>query len=226
MIFHMSRCGSTLISQMLKAIAGVAVFSEPSPVNSVVRAPEFGIDVCEEKHADWLRRIVRALGSALGQRAYFLKLDCWHAVDLPLFRCAFPSVPWIFAYRDPLEVLASHAAEPAEWDGSRLLEGRTIWIRRGCDSSRGSAEYRAHLLAGILRRVLECHRESEGHLVNYSQLPDWGWTTLPRIFELDPSAQEVAAMQEVATLDAKGSALTFAPERDRSGLARRRSFMR
>lgn len=212
LIFHMSRCGSTLISQMLKAVPGVAVFSEPAPVDAVVRASEFDIDLSEQQHAKWLRTIVRALGSSSSQRAYFLKLDCWHAVDLPLFRRAFPSVPWIFVYRDPLEVLASHAAEPAEWTDRGYLKAERFGFDAATIPPAALAEYRTHLLAGILRSVLEC---GGGHLVNYSQLPDYGWTTLPRTFGLDPSAEEIAAMQEVAMQDAKRSAFAFAPDTER-----------
>jgi hypothetical protein len=215
LIFHMSRCGSTLISQMLKEIAGVTVFSEPPPVDSVVRASEFGIDVSEEQHARWLRAIVRALGSGFGERAYVLKLDCWHAVDLPLFRRAFPSVPWIFLYRDPLEVLASHAAGPAEWTDRGFLKAERFGFDAAAIAPAALAEYRTHLLVGILRRVLEYGGEREGHLVNYSQLPEWGWTTLPRLVGVDPSAQEIAAMREVATQDAKRSAFAFAPDAER-----------
>jgi len=38
LIFHMSRCGSTLVAQMLKTLSGVTVFSEAPPVDAVVRA--------------------------------------------------------------------------------------------------------------------------------------------------------------------------------------------
>jgi len=214
LIFHMSRCGSTLISQMLKAIAGVTVFSEAPPVDAVVRAPELGINVGGDQHADWLRRIVRALGSggATGQRAYLLKVDCWHALDLPLFLRAFPSVPWIFVYRDPIEVLASHAFEPGEWTNPGYLSAERFGFDAAAIPPAALAEYRTHLLAGILRGVLDCGTELEGHLVNYSHPPEWGWTTLTRLFGLEPSAPEITAMQSVAAHDAKRPASAFVPD--------------
>jgi hypothetical protein len=181
----------------------------------VVRASEFGIDASEEQHARWLRAVVRALGSGFAHRAYVLKLDCWHAVDLPLFRRAFPAVPWIFVYRDPLEVLASHGAEPAEWTDRGFLKAERFGFDAAAIPPAALAEYRTHLLVGILRRVVEYAGEGEGHLVNYSQLPEWGWTTLPRVFGVDPSAQEIAAMRDVATHDAKRSAFAFAPDAER-----------
>src|SRR5262249_57696026 len=39
LIFHMSRCGSTLVAQMLAALAGNVVLSEPTPLDHVLRAP-------------------------------------------------------------------------------------------------------------------------------------------------------------------------------------------
>jgi hypothetical protein len=216
-IFHMSRCGSTLVSQMLKAIPGVTVFSEPPPVDSIVRAPERGIEVSEERRASWLRSIVRALGrgSNASQHAYFLKVDCWHALDLRQFLRAFPGTPWIFLYRDPVEVLASHSSQPAEWSLPGYLKSERFGFDATTIAPADLAQYRARLLAGMLRSVLECGNELGGRLVNYSQLPDWGWTTLPRVFGLDPSAQEIAAMQAVAGQDAKRAPLVFAADAER-----------
>lgn len=218
LIFHMSRCGSTLVSQMLKAIPGVTVFSEPPPVDSIVRAPERGIEANEERHAAWLRSIVRALGRGSGRgakRAYFLKLDCWHALDLTLFRRAFPGTPWIFLYRNPIEVLASHASQPAEWSLPGYLKAERFGFDASTLAPAALAEYRTRLLAGMLRSVLDCGVELGGHLVNYSQLPDWGWSTLPRMFGLDPSAEEIAAMQAAAVHDAKRTPLAFAADAER-----------
>jgi hypothetical protein len=217
LIFHMSRCGSTLVSQMLKALPGVTVFSEAPPVDSIVRAHEFGVDVNEERHAIWLRAIGRAIGrgGAQGQRAYVLKLDCWHALDLPLFRRAFPNSPWIFLYRDPIQVLASLASQPAEWNLRGYLKAERFGFDPASVPPAALTEYRTRLLAGIMRSVLEYGDELDGHLVNYSQLPDWGWSALPRLFGLDASAGETARMGEVAACDAKRSGVVFAPDAER-----------
>lgn len=217
LIFHMSRCGSTLLSQMLKALPGVTVFSEAPPVDSIVRAPEFGIDVSQERYSVWLRAMARALacGGAPGQRAYILKLDCWHAVDLALFRRAFPSVPWIFLYRDPIEVLASHALQPGEWTLPGYLKAEHFGFDAAIVPPAALGEYRTRLLAGILRSVLEYGDQSQGCLVNYSQLPDWGWSELPRLFGLDLSSAETAAMREVAACDVKRSGVAFASDAER-----------
>jgi hypothetical protein len=223
LIFHLSRCGSTLISQMLKAISGVTVFSEAPPVDAMVRAPEQGIDVTEEQHAEWLRWVGRALGrgGARGRGAYILKLDCWHAIDLEVFRRAFPVSPWIFLYRSPVEVLASHAAQPGEWTLPGYLKSERFGFDAAAIPPAALAEHRARLLAGMMRSVLEYGNELEGHLVNYSQLPSWGWTTLPQFFGLNSSAQDIEEMQRVAAKDARRSGVPFNPdpEKKRSNIS-------
>ena len=153
LIFHMSRCGSTLLSQMLKAISGVTVFSEPPPVDAIARAPDLGINVTEDQQAVWLRSIVRAIGQggATGQGAYVLKLDCAHVMELRLFQRAFPKVPWIFLYRDPIEILASHASQPAEWTLPGHLKADRFGFDPNAVAPAALTEYRTRLLRGMLR---------------------------------------------------------------------------
>jgi hypothetical protein len=109
LIFHMSRCGSTLISQMLAALPQALVMSEPSPVDAVLRARIGPPGLSEDEAVDWLRWIVSALGQprAAGQRRYIVKLGAWAILHLPLFRRAFPDARCVFVYRDPVEVIVS-----------------------------------------------------------------------------------------------------------------------
>jgi hypothetical protein len=113
LIFHMSRCGSTLVGRMLGALPGTLVISEPAPLDQVLRAKTHDPEVTDEQRILWLRALVSALGQRWhgDEQRYFLKLDAWHTLDLPLIERAFPGVPWVFLYRDPLEVLVSHHRE-------------------------------------------------------------------------------------------------------------------
>lgn len=118
-IFHMSRCGSTLLTQMLAAPPSDIVVSEADPIDAVVQARLRRPDLSQDRQARWLASIIGALGRKRrgDERAYFIKLDSWHSQELPLFRRAFPTVPWLFLYRDPVEVLVSHLRVP----GAQML---------------------------------------------------------------------------------------------------------
>jgi len=108
-IFHMSRCGSTLASQMLAALPRNVVISEAGSIHSVLRAKFREPSLTDEERADWLRWIVSALGQrrAGDEKHLFIKFDSWSVMDFPLIRRAYPAVPWIFLYRNPAEVLVS-----------------------------------------------------------------------------------------------------------------------
>jgi quercetin dioxygenase-like cupin family protein len=117
-IFHVSRCGSTLLTQMLATLPACVALSEPPVLDDFLRRRE-GVDAA----ADIVR--LRALVHALGQRRdprqrhLVIKLDSWHLRDLALFRSAFPDTPMVFLYREPLQVLASHRRQR----GPQMLPG-------------------------------------------------------------------------------------------------------
>ena len=103
-IFHMSRCGSTLICQMLAAAAKNIVISEATPIDSILRAHFRKANISDDQRVQWLQWLVGALGWQRHpeESNLFIKFDCWHTLFLPFIERAFPGVPWIFVYREPL----------------------------------------------------------------------------------------------------------------------------
>jgi hypothetical protein len=166
-IFHLSRCGSTLVSQALAALPGTVVLSEAAPVDSIIRAP----GVAAQQRARWLVDVLGALGQRRGAGAQrlFVKLDCWNTIDLPLIKAAFPRVPWIFVYRDPLEVMVSHERQR----GQHMVPGIIPAEVFGIDPSTpmGLHEYGARVLGAICRAALSEQRPGDGLLVSYAELP-------------------------------------------------------
>lgn len=108
-IFHVSRCGSTLLASLLGELPGALVLSEPPPVDSLVCADDRQPRLAPDRQAALLRGMMSALGQrrTSGQNQLFVKFDAWNALHFPLMRVAFPEVPWVFLYRDPVEVLVS-----------------------------------------------------------------------------------------------------------------------
>ena len=102
-IFHMSRCGSTLASQMLATLPHVTVMSEPDPIDAILRALRSRPDVSEAQAVDWLRWMVAVLGQRRRPEhtRYVVKLGASAILHLPLFRAAFPNARCVFVYRDP-----------------------------------------------------------------------------------------------------------------------------
>lgn len=217
-IFHLSRCGSTLLAQMLAAVPEHVVISEAQPIDAVLRAGETCPGLDDEQRAQWLRWMISALGQPRrGERRLFLKLDSWHALDLPLIRRAFPEVPWIFLYRDPLEVLASQLARR----GAQTVAGLLSPALFGIDPAQGplmpAHDYCAAVLAAISEAALR-HCDGGARLINYSQLPQAATALVLPHFGVEPCAGQLEGMAAAARFDAKTPAQAFS--RDPSKLAR------
>src|SRR5579859_7781015 len=94
-IFHMSRCGSTLMSQMFASLEHVLVLSEPAPADQVLRAQTACATVTDAAVVRWLQGMMSALGQprTAGQTRLVVKLDAWAILQYSVIREAFPATP-------------------------------------------------------------------------------------------------------------------------------------
>lgn len=205
-IFHMSRCGSTLAAQMLAAVPHHIVVSEAEPIDAVVQWAGRP-DVPREVQIAALRAIVAALGRDRGGSAqrYFVKLDSWHVLALPLFRAAFPDVPWVFLYREPVEVLVSQSRNP----GLHFAAGDLGVVP---DEAFSLEAHGAKVLAGFLLAAAEHAALGDGMLVDYADLARAMASDVPEHFGFVPDAADRAAMSAAALRDAKAPGETFAAD--------------
>jgi hypothetical protein len=209
-IFHMSRCGSTLVSRMLAASPQHIVVSEADPIDVVVQARRIRPDLTEDEQAAALRAMVGAFGQVRSgkERHLFVKLDSWHALALPLFRRAFPTTPWIFVYWEPVEILVSQLRKRGMHMIPELLGN--IFDHDRSDAAQSPEIYCAHVLRQIGESVLQSYAQGFSHLVNYAQLPAAVWTDVLPHFGVSCSAADRAAMADVAQFNAKRPELRFA----------------
>jgi hypothetical protein len=209
-IFHMSRCGSTLVSQMLAALDRNIVVSEASPIDAVVQARNVRPDLADDRQELWLAGIIDVLGQPRcgGEREYFIKLDSWHSLALPLFRRAFPSVPWIFLYRDPVEVLVSQLKMRGTQTISGALSENVLRLEHAYQPQM-TEDYVARVLAKVCEPVARHYSEGGGLLVNYNELPDALWTRILPHFGAACGETDRAAMAAVARYDAKAPSFEF-----------------
>jgi hypothetical protein len=204
LIFHVSRCGSTLVAQMLGALPRHTVLSEPPLLDALIRewAPAgYG----GERHLACLRGAIAALARAQADTVrLFVKLDAWHIFHVPLLRRAFPQTPFVFLHRDPLEVLVSLARLPS----LALVRGTLTSAQLGLtDEARDrlSREEYAAAVVGAYFRAAGRHR-IELAPVDYRELPSFVWERFPGcVF----TAEERARLEGVAGRDAKRPSAVF-----------------
>ena len=204
LIFHMSRCGSTLLAQMLGRLSDTFVISEPEPLDAVLQwASRTALP--DAARAAALEAIVAALGRNRNQeQRLFLKLDAWHAPALPLLRQAFPNVPWLFLYRDPLLVMASHMRMPGSHAVHGVLAPEVLGIENG--HAMGKEEYCAQALARILAAVIANWPLGGGLLVDHSELAGGLPARVAGHFGLLPNDKERALMSSAALSHSKTGA--------------------
>jgi hypothetical protein len=207
LIFHMTRCGSTLIAQMLAALPANLVLCEPPPIDRILRGHVAGVS--PDLLVRWLRAMVGALGRRrhADERDLFIKLDGWHVLLAPLFRRAFPGVPWAFVYREPVEVLAPMAQRfPAEIEpalvGLTWPEVAAMPVERYC----------AAILQCLCGAAIAHYREGGGLLIEYRELPEAVCSRLLDHFGMRYGAAELARMREVACFDAKEPARRYSDD--------------
>jgi hypothetical protein len=200
LIFHLSRCGSTLLTQMLATLPHCIVHSEPSAVESLLRHRQTGQIASAEK-------VLRDLIGVLGQRRFpaeeecVVKLDCWHIHDLPLFRRAFPDVPFLFVYRDPEEVISSHRRQR----GIQMVPGAIAPARLGLEAGSWAPgdldAYCARVLEGILAAAVR--QAEELTLINYRELPELLWSGLLERLSIPCAPEDLNVLQERALRHSK-----------------------
>jgi hypothetical protein len=207
-IFHMSRCGSTLLAQMLAALSPALVISEAGPIDSVLRGDPGTPD---ERRVEQLRWMLSALGQPRGpeQNRLIVKLDAWAILQWPLIRRAFPDTPCVFVYRDPVEVVVSHLGHrgyhtipgtlPADWFGLSERELRSLPGER----------YIAAVIGRLCEAALAPARAGQLTLVRYDRLRDGAPATVAPLFGIDIGPAERALFDRVAERDAKNSFVPF-----------------
>jgi len=207
-VFHMSRCGSTLVTQALCAVPQFLSISEPAIVETVLRGrPD------TDATAPILQCVISALSHprAVGQSAVFIKLTSRSAAHLPLFRHAFPDVPRIVLYRDPLEVVS------ALMRGTRgtIPPGLPQALLDSGDSEIRPAEFWARVLARFCLFVAQDYDPRTTLLVHYAELPAAVWERIVPFAGQTCSDADIERMLRASRFDSKKPLRLFAPDRER-----------
>lgn len=107
-IFHVSRCGSTLLSQLLAQNPENIALSEVPFFDDLLR---LGF---RNRKMNTVLPLLKAAVSLYGvkrneeQKRLFIKTDSWHIFFYKEWRALYPDIPFFFLYRQPDEVLRSH----------------------------------------------------------------------------------------------------------------------
>ncbi len=214
-IFHMSRCGSTLASRALAVSEKNVVLSEASPLDWMIRAQVRRPELSRSEQVEWVRWMVMALGQKRWDEAesLFIKLDAWHTLYFDLIREALPDVPWLFLFRDPVEVLVSIDRQ----SGSAMVPGALERLTGDLGLDRmlmcEQGEYPALVLREICQAAIERSNDGHGLFVDYERMPDFVWNEMQTHFGLSPSDADAERMKAASRFNAKSPAVEFSGDK-------------
>jgi hypothetical protein len=204
LIFHMSRCGSTLLSRLLGTMPETLMVSEPQPLNALLMGARPEAD--EAGLAQILRCLVRALGCRrFGERSYLIKLSSWNMRCWRLFRRAFPAARIILVQRAPGDVVRSLRADPPGWLQLRQRPplAEMLFGIPAADLARLDADaFGARALAAMLAAAAEA-ADAGALVIDYTELAAAAWTRVAPFVGMNITAHDVARMQDESRFYAK-----------------------
>jgi hypothetical protein len=169
LVFHETRCGSTLTANLLSAADPPAhrVYSEASPLLTSILACNYSLDCSQQKQDDLIRDVLYLMGrsSDIREKRVFYKIQSVGVRNIATLSRVIPSVPWIFIYRNPVEVIMSHFKNASITNKAVCLRGRStphpliteIAQQHGREpKSLTNAEYcAAHLVRTLCNQILD-----------------------------------------------------------------------
>jgi len=222
-IFHESRCGSTLVSNILAAVSPEEhrVYSESTPIINAIMACHNRQDSKDDHQdagqcndiaaAELLKDVVYMMGRTndLNEKRQYFKMQSIAIEKINVLTLAFPNTPWIFLYRDPIQVMMSYFKNG---DKSNSLCLRGYHNRERSSSSivtesndMSKEEFCAATLASFCEGVIRHHEMTgTGRFINYNSLKDiLIGTILPEDFGVIVGKKELERIEQVSSVYSK-----------------------
>lgn len=211
-IFHISRCGSTLLSQLLAIPERHIMVSEMPLIDSVLRNSYLTFT---QKEAV-LSAIIRLLGrQRTGQESQlFIKLDSWHFGFYDTLRRLYPDVPFILLYREPESVMISHQRHRGMQSVPGLIEPELFGLTSQEIRGMTLDEYLANVLKFYFRSILTmADTDRNAHLLRYQQDGTALLNDLLALISVDIQSSEMDQMIQRSQFHSKFPGQRFREER-------------
>eukprot|EP00977_Amphora_coffeiformis_P024875 scaffold17426_cov170-Amphora_coffeaeformis.AAC.8 len=222
-IFHQSRCGSTLAANMLATLERTRIYSETGSTVKALRACTPNVECHPGTHQRLVHDVYYLLGrSTRGENIdhVFYKTNSG-GMFIEHFTAAFPQTPWVYMYREPTEIIRSHWKIPEDQIASNTdipcarnydnpfqptSTQYVLNMRNVTSDQLTRTEYCAVHLDAISHSVVSEHeRTGKGLFINYQQMPHVVWERmLPQEFRVPVTVEMRQKMQQVSRVYSKG----------------------
>jgi hypothetical protein len=116
-IFHMSRCGSTLVSNALRKAENVVTLAEAQPCQVAMALAARSSRYWARRSAQLLRGLIRSFANYREgeNRRVVIKCSVQELGAIRSIRAIWPQVPCVILIRNPTEVVVSNLRRPPKW---------------------------------------------------------------------------------------------------------------
>ena len=153
-IFHISRCGSTLLAQTLSLNDEHIILSEVPFIDDLLKLLTIDEWLINVEYQGILKATIGLYGrrNDTNKKRLFIKTDSWHLYYLPLFRLLYPSTPFLLLFREPDDVLRSQQKKRGMHAVPGLISDNVLGIK---SNKTNIANFDGHMI-----KVLESYYAS------------------------------------------------------------------
>ena len=203
-IFHISRCGSTLIGNLFRRHPEVLAHSEPKILSDLLTE-------INPQNRTFVMRMYQGIVNALSQprreaeRHFVIKQSSFDTCYAPLIAEAYPNTPRILVYRDPIEVLISNYDGMQSWlsipkdlgfSQVQMFEEHTI------------LENAVYALKAAFKAFLDSYNE-HCLVINHNQFSEPAYRELLAWFKVPVTDGQFNQIMQESTKNSKGRGRKF-----------------
>lgn len=165
-IFHLSRCGSTLVSGCLAQLECCSVLSESPLLTDILLAQ----NIAMEDKKSLLRLCLHLQGRSSPEQPHVnVKWNAWDIFYWDVIREIWPKVPVLLLTRDPVEVIASHVRSSGRhMSGDPALAHIDLALQSANDQS--LLAYRIQVLRVLMNKMRQVQAQPNVRLLDYTSL--------------------------------------------------------
>ena len=209
-IFHCSRCGSTLMANAFRALQGSIVMAEAPVLDKI--ASRFITDEPTNSTKELLYMLLlRSAVAALGQsrsgaeQHYIVKFGCTTTLQIKRIRRIWPDVPFVFLYRNPVEVIVSNLSSKPQWmefHSNPAAAAAMVGVEVAALERLTAAEFCARWIGRFMNEA-NASDDERSRFVDYEELSSDKLIDTIRFCGIEPSPEEIDAIRGISRLYSK-----------------------
>ena len=213
-IFHVSRCGSTLLSQQLSLSPRNVVLSEVPFLDEILRVPyKHGNNVIDSDAAYQGALNFYAQKRLPNAENLFVKTDSWHLCFYQQLRNIYAGVPFIFLFRHPAEIIRSQTKRRGMQAVPGIIEPEIFGFNRHRVTQLNFDVYMAEVLTRYYELMISIARaDQQVLLVNYNEGFEHIINKVLHFSGIQVSEEELLAMKHRGIYHGKYPGELFAEE--------------